>query len=312
MTPTHTAHFAFNGDTRLYYEVFGQAGSETILLLGGAGRQSLDYNDTFCERLAAEGFRVIRFDARDTGLSSHFADRPSRLVEVHDAIQAGQTPALAYGLEDLANDAFAVLESDGAPSAHLFARSLGSGVAQFMALARPERVRTLMLVIAFSRGLADTMTRDTLTRIEAEIFTDADTFVARQVRGAMAMGSPAYFDADRVARDAREAYARGVHSGGMARHFAAGVAAPDMRIPLKGLRAPTLIVHGALDRVIPLSYAQETNAAIAGSRLLVMDDMGHDGPPALQERWLELFLNHLARQRIRRQIGRRFGDERMR
>jgi pimeloyl-ACP methyl ester carboxylesterase len=296
MTPTHASHFAFNGDTRLYHEVFGRAGSEAILLLGGAGRQSLDYNDPFCERLAAEGFRVIRFDARDTGLSSHFADRPSRLVDVHDAIRAGTAPALVYGLEDLANDAFAVLDSDGVPSAHLFARSLGSGVAQVMALARPERVRTLMLVIAFSRGLADTMTRETLMRIEGEIFTDMDAFVARQVRGAMAVGSPAYFDADRVARDAREAYARGVHAGGTARHFAAGVAAPDMRIRLRALRAPTLIVHGALDRVIPLSYAQETHAAIAGSRLVVMDDMGHDGPPALQQRWLDLFLGHLGRQ----------------
>jgi pimeloyl-ACP methyl ester carboxylesterase len=296
MTPTHAAHFAFNGDTRLYYEAFGRARSEAVLLLGGAGRQSLDYNDAFCQRLAAEGLRVIRFDARDTGLSSHFADRPSRLVEVYDDVRAGKSPDLAYGLEDLANDAFAVLDSDGANSAHLFARSLGSGVAQMMALARPERVKTLMLVIAFSRGLADTMKRETLERIETETFTDFDMFVARQLRGAMAVGSPAYFDAGRVTSEARAAYARGVHSGGTARHFATGIAAPDMRTQLKELRVPTLIVHGALDRVIPLPYAQETNAAIAGSRLVVMDDMGHDGPPELQERWLELFMSQLGGQ----------------
>jgi pimeloyl-ACP methyl ester carboxylesterase len=86
-----------------------------------------------------------------------------------------------------------------------------------------------------------------------------------------------------------------VHPGATARHFAAGVAAPDMRRRLALLHLPVLIVHGALDNVIPPSYARETAEALRGARLEILDDMGHDGPPQLLERWADLFIEH-ARQ----------------
>jgi pimeloyl-ACP methyl ester carboxylesterase len=293
MTAKSVSHVVAHGDIQLHYETFGHRGGETVLLLCGAGRQGQDYSDAFCDQIATAGFRVIRYDARDTGLSSALSDRPSKLVEVYDAVKAGRRPPLAYGLEDLAADAFAILDADGAGATHLFARSLGSGVAQLMALAQPERIASLMLVIAFSRSLADTLSREGLERIESESFVDADAYVARQIRSAMTIGSPAYFDEARVAAEARIAFARGVHPGGSARHFAAGIAAPDLRPRLGALKTPALIVHGALDKVIPLTYAQETAASLVGSRLEVMDDMGHDGPPTLQRRWLGLFLDHV-------------------
>jgi len=293
MTEQPAAHTICRDDVQLHYETFGLRGDDTVLLLCGAGRQGRDYDDGFCARLAAAGFRVIRYDARDTGLSTALTDRPSRLVEVYDAVKAGKHPPLAYGLEALAADAIAILDADGAGRTHLFGRSLGSAVAQMAALVQPDRFASLMLVIAFSRSLSDTLTREGLERIENERFDDVETFVARQIRSAMSIGSPAYFDPDRVAAEARAAYTRGVHHGGSARHFATGVAAPDLRPRLRHLALPSLIVHGALDKVIPLSFAQETAAALPRSRLEVMADMGHDGPPVLQIRWLDLFLDHV-------------------
>lgn len=281
--------YAHNGAIQIYYEAFGQPGHEVVLLLAGAGRQGRDFSDGFCEQIASRGYRVIRFDQRDTGLSS-VVSTPSRLVEVFDAVEAGTPPPLAYGLEDLAQDAFAVLDAEGADCAHLIGRSLGSGVAQLMALSQLERVRSLTLIIAFSRSLSGAMSREALARIEAEQIADVEAYVERQVRGGQAMGSPAYFDADRLAAEARAAFARGVHPGATARHFAAAVGAPDLRPRLKYLHIPAVVIHGALDRTIPLSYAQETAAALPGAVLHVIPEMGHDGPPQLLRRWAALFL----------------------
>lgn len=285
--------FAENGDFRLHYESFGEPTAEAILLISGAGRQGGDFSDGFCARLARAGFRVIRFDARDTGRSTALVERPSRLVEVFDAVRAGTPPPLAYGLADLADDAFAVLDAAGAPSAHLFGRSLGSAVAQAMALSQLERVISLTLVIAFGRSLADTVTRDGLARIEAETPSDIEGHVERQLRAAAMMGSPAYLDEARIAAEARAAFERGIHAGATARHFAVGVAAPDMLPRLRLLHLPALVIHGALDRVIPLSYAKEIAQALPAAHLEVLDDMAHDGPPELLDRWADLFLQHI-------------------
>ena len=282
--------YAQNGSTRIYYEVFGERGAPAVLLLGGAGRQSLDYDDRFCGRLAAAGFRAIRFDSRDTGLSTAFSERPSGLVQVFEAVREGRSPILAYDLADMAEDAVSVLDAEGETSARLFARSLGAAVAQYVALSRPGRVRSLTLVMPFSRSLAPTVTPEGLARLDAEHFADEDAYAGRQTRSAQVLGSPAHLDLALVEADARAAFRRGVHAGATARHFAVGIAAPDMRAHFAKLAVPTLVIHGALDRVIPLAFAEETAAAIPGARLEVLPDMAHDGPPAIRDRWLDLFL----------------------
>jgi pimeloyl-ACP methyl ester carboxylesterase len=112
---------------------------------------------------------------------------------------------------------------------------------------------------------------------------------------ARALGNPAYFDEARVADDAERAFARGVHPGATARHFMVGLAAPDLRERLAGLRLPVQVIHGTLDRVIPASMAGETAAAIPGARLTLLDDMAHEAPPQLWERWVDLFVANAGR-----------------
>ncbi len=286
--------FAVNGAVRLYYETFGPQDAPAVLLLNGAGRQCVDYDIGFCALLVAGGYQVIRFDTRDVGQSTAFDGRPAQLVQLNADRIAGRPPSLVYGLSDLADDALAVLGAAGVTSAHLIGRSIGGMTAQLMAIQHPDRVRTLTLIMANSRSVAGELSPDYLARLDGETIADEAAFVERQLRSAKTIGSPAYLDLDRVAAEARVAWARGVHDGAIARHFAVGLAAPDLRPQLGRITAPTLVIHGALDPLIPLSFARETAAGIPGARLEVFEDMGHDAPPEHWRRWASLFLDHAA------------------
>lgn len=283
--------FADNGGVRLFYETMGDPAAPPVLLLNGAGRQAIDSPDAYCARLVARAFRVIRFDQRDTGLSAGFAEVPPRLRDV----AAGDRSALAYDVADMAADALAVLDAAGVGRVHLFGRSLGGFVAQLLALDQAERVRSLTIAMAFSRALGEGMPPERLARLETERFADADAYAARQVETARALGNPAYFDEAAIRAAALAAFARGVPDGSIARHFAAGLTAPDLRPRLAGLTLPVQVIHGPLDKVIPLELARETAAAIPGARLTVLDDMAHEGPPPLWDRWIDLFAANAAR-----------------
>ena len=281
--------FAQNGDVRLYYETIGNADAPPVLLLAGAGKQAIDFPDAFCTAIATRGFRVIRFDQRDTGLSTNFADFAPDLPGVAEAVAVGQAPRLAYTIDDLARDALAILDDLNMAQAHLFGRSLGGLAAQLLTLDHPERVLSLTLAMAFSRAIGGSMPAERLVKLDDERFTDADAFAARQFETARALGNPDYFDEALVRDAALAAFARGVPDGSIARHFAVGLTAPDLRPGLAALNLPVQVIHGPLDKVIPLDMARETAAAIPNARLTILDDMAHEGPPQLWDRWIDLF-----------------------
>src|SRR5688572_555149 len=114
-----------NGDVSLYYETFGRDTYPTLLLVNGLGSQCINFKVEFCERFVAEGFRVVRFDNRDVGLSSHLKGGPR------------------YTVDDMAADGFAVLDAVGADAAHIAGWSMGGMIVQAMAIQRPDRVLSL-------------------------------------------------------------------------------------------------------------------------------------------------------------------------
>ncbi|KQS03605.1 hypothetical protein ASG11_04520 [Sphingomonas sp. Leaf357] len=287
--------FATQGDVRLYYEVLGDPAQPAVLLLNGAGKQSVDSPDAFCAAIVARDFSVVRFDQRDTGLSTGFARAGSDAVGVAAAVAAGQEPALAYRIEALATDAFAVLNAAGIHHAHLLGRSLGSYVAQLMALDDPGRVASMTLVMAFSRAIGTGLPLERLQRLDAERFADAKHFANRQVETARALGNPEYFDEPLIRAGAVQAFERGVPEGSIARHFMLGLAAPDLRERLGALTLPVQVIHGRMDKVIPLALAEEAAAAIPNARLAVLDDMAHEGPPQLWDRWIDLLVANAGR-----------------
>ena len=145
--------FAQNGDVRLWYETIGPDDAPTVLLLNGAGKQAIDAPNGFCALLVDRGYRVVRYDQRDTGQSSDLADAGTNAAAVGAAISEGRTPTLLYDAHAMARDAIAVLDAAGATRAHLLGRSLGAYVAQLVALEQPRRIVSMTLAMAFSRGI---------------------------------------------------------------------------------------------------------------------------------------------------------------
>ena len=260
----NTMGFANNGQARLYFETFGPDNAPAVLLCGGTGRQLTDYDAEFCNALVAAGYRAIRFDSRDVGLSSSFAQYPANLAAVYRAALGDGAACPVYGLSDMAGDALAVLDAAGAERAHLVGRSLGGAVAQYVAITASERVTSLVLIMTNSRSIVADIAPATIERVDAEKLTDGEDYVARQLRAARANALSCDFDEARITAEAWSAWQRGVHRGAIARHFAVAISMPDLRARLAGLTVPAVVIHGAQDRTIPVTYAQETAAAIAG------------------------------------------------
>ena len=277
--------FATHGPICIHYERMAAGDGPVAILLAGAGRPSTDFDHGFCAPLVAAGFVPLRVDSRDTGRSTALVDVVPDLHGVK-AAALGQGDALPpYGIADMADDVLAVMDVERIAAAHFVGRSIGGLVAQQLAVQQPDRVLSLSLVMAMSRSMAEAVPDVALDRLLADNIPDEEAYVARQLGVAQANGMAEDFDADRIAAEARIAWGQGVHKGGTARHFAASLAAPDLRPALAAVRVPTLILHGRHDKVIPVERAVETAAAIPGAAIEIDAQMAHDGPPRLRAAW---------------------------
>jgi pimeloyl-ACP methyl ester carboxylesterase len=279
--------FAINGPVRIDYQRMAAGAGPAVILLAGAGRPSTDFDYGFCAPIVAAGFVPIRVDSRDTGRSAAMAGALPDLHAIKAAALGAGDVKPPYGIADMAADVLAVMDAEGIAAAHFVGRSIGGLVAQQLAVRHPDRVLSLALVMAMSRSMADAVPDAALDRLLAENIPDEGAYVARQLAVAQANGMAEDFDAGRIAEEARIAWRHGIHPGGTARHFAASLAAPDLRAALGGLRVPALILHGRHDKVIPLARAAETAEAIPGAVFEVDETMGHDGPPRLRQAWGE-------------------------
>ncbi|WP_369257236.1 alpha/beta fold hydrolase [Geodermatophilus amargosae] len=277
---------ARSGDLDIAYEVLGAPGGEPLLLVMGLGAQMVGWPDGFCAELTARGFRVVRFDNRDVGLSTHLdGPVPKRAWS--------RVPA-AYTLADMAGDALAVMDAVGWPAAHVVGASLGGMIAQQLAVCAPERVLSLTSVMSTPSpriGRMRPRTVLTLVREARRLAKDrgpattpeamADFMVAMQE----VTGSPGYparrEDHLEMLRVAVARDDSGLTGPGVKRQNAAERIAPDLRPALAGVRVPTLVVHGDSDVVIRPEGGRATADAIPGARLVVHPGMGHELPRAL-------------------------------
>lgn len=277
--------FATNGPVRIHYERMAAGSGPAVILLAGAGRPSTDFDYIFCAPLVAAGLVPIRIDSRDTGRSTAFVDTLPDLHGVKAAALGQGDARPPYGIADMAQDVLAVMDAEGVAAVHVVGRSIGGLVAQQLAVAHPGRVLSLTLVMAMSRSMADAIPDVALDRLLGEDIADEEAYVARQLGVAQANGMAEDQDAARIAAEARTAWRHGIHRGGTARHFAASLAAPDLRAALGNVRVPALILHGRHDKVIPLARAIETAEAIPGAAIEIDETMAHDGPPRLRQTW---------------------------
>src|SRR5580658_2828111 len=139
--------FAHNGDVAIYYETFGEPSHPPLLLVNGLGSQCINYRTEWCERFAATGHFVIRYDNRDVGLSTKFSDVPPDVARVVKELAGGGDVSVPYRLHDMATDGLAVLDDLGIDRAHVMGVSMGGMIVQTMAIDSPDRLLSLTSVM---------------------------------------------------------------------------------------------------------------------------------------------------------------------
>ena len=286
----------------LEYDVTGEDGAEPMLLIMGLGAQLTRWPFAFVERLASHGFKVVRFDNRDVGLSTKLeATGLPDVPAIFKALAAGEPAPAPYRLDDMVADTVDLLDALGIERAHIVGGSLGGMIAQLVAADHPDRTLSLVSIMSRARNLPPA---DSLRHAGAMMdrgpdpLVDFEGYLDHGVKSAFMTGSPGYPpDPEATRARIRSDFERCYYPPGFARQFAASLVAPDRRPKLATVRAPAMVIHGAQDPLMPLAGGQETAAAIPGAELRVIEGMGHDLPPALFDTLIEGILSAAGRAR---------------
>jgi len=267
----------------LCYQTFGDPGAEPLLLVMGLGGPMTWWDPALCRMLAESGFYVIRYDNRDTGRSSRGSGRVSRAMLVRAFL--GRRVKAPYALADLGEDAFGLLDHLGIESAHVVGVSMGGMIAQTMAITQQARVRSLVSIMSTTgRRTVGWLDPRLVPMMIGRRGATVEEYIEASVKGAAAIGSPAYLEGDEAARArARETWNRGLNPAGVMRHMMAVLTQPNRARALQSLQIPATVIHGMNDRMVHVSGGRATAQAIPGAQLLLVPGMGHDLPPALFE-----------------------------
>ena len=260
---------ARNGDVEIYYESFGDPADPTLVLVNGLGSQCTNYAVEWCELFVAEGYRVIRLDNRDTGLSSKL-----------DGIE--------YSLSDMADDVVAVLDAEGVGRAHLMGLSMGGMIVQRLAIDHPDRLRTITSVMSRTGepGYGES-SPEALAVLLAPPATSREEHVEHHVRGIAVYGSkPEWIDDEETRARAGAAYDRCSYPPGVVRHLKAVARDGSRDEAQRAVAIPTLVMHGSRDSLIDPSGGRHTAEVIPGARYVELEGMGHDYPRAVWGEWV--------------------------
>ncbi|TFZ04016.1 alpha/beta fold hydrolase [Ramlibacter humi] len=275
----------------------GEAGRPAVLLVMGLGMQLVAWPAPFVAALQEDGFRVVRFDNRDVGLSQHFRHLgvPNLFVESMRH-RFGMRVRAPYTLADMAADAIGVLDALAIAKAHVVGVSMGGMIAQRIAIAAPERVLSLTSIMSSSgaRGLPGPQPHVLKALLARPGGRSEDAIVDHTMRLLRAIASPGFpLDEAQLRDRVRLAHRRAYDPGGTLRQMTA-VAADDARAALLArIQAPTLVVHGQDDPLVPFACGHDTARRIPGAKLVPVPGMGHDLPPGVVDRLLESVRPHL-------------------
>ena len=278
----------------------GAAGQErpVILLVMGMGMQLVAWPAPFIQALVDAGYRVLRHDNRDVGLSEHFdALAKPHLIWESLKFKFGWALHPPYSVSDMAADALGVLDALGVAQAHVLGVSMGGMIAQRMALAAPDRVLSLTSVMSSSGAPGLPQARPEVLRVllSRPSGRSEQAVVDHYVRLFQTIGSPGYpTPVPQLRAQIELAVTRGYDPVGTMRQMLAVMADVSRAAQLASLRVPTLVLHGKADPLLPFAHGQDTARRISGTRLVGIEGMGHDLPPAVVERLLAELLPHLS------------------
>ncbi|HUO37750.1 MAG TPA: alpha/beta hydrolase [Mycobacterium sp.] len=276
-----------SGAADIYYEDMGDPADPAVLLITGLGAQLLLWRTGFCDKLVDQGLRVIRYDNRDVGLSSKLhgqragGSQPVKMVRSF----LGMASDAVYTLEDMANDAIAVLDHLQIERSHVVGASMGGMIAQILAARHAVRVPTLGIL--FSSNNQPFLPPPGPQQLIAVIKGPApdsprEVIVENAVRVSKIIGSPRYpTPPDRVRAETIEAYERSHYPVGIARHFDAIMGSGSLLRYDRQITAPTVVIHGKADKLMRPSGGRAIARAIPNARLVLYEGMGHNLPEQL-------------------------------
>src|SRR5215213_3344339 len=286
--------FARVGELDICYETFGDAERPALLLVMGLGTQMIAWPTGFCELLVERGFFAIRYDNRDNGRSTHLRElRPPTLKQ----LLLRDKSAAPYSLADMAADGVGLLDRLGIDRAHVAGASMGGMIAQLIAARHPGRVLSLASIMSNTghrwKGMPGLRTYPLFMRRPAG---DRAGAIEASVSAFRLIGSPGFpFDEDEFRQTAELSFERGYDPAGSARQLAAIMAGGDRSADLRRIAVPTVVIHGTRDRMVRPSGGRTTAALIPGSRLVMIDGMGHDLPRGVWERIVDAIVANAER-----------------
>ncbi len=267
----------------------GPAGGPVVLLIMGLGMQLIAWPQAMVQMLVQQGFRVVRFDNRDIGLSQGFDAAGVPNMALAGLRHALRLPVRSpYSLADMARDALGVLDALDIEQAHVCGASMGGMIAQHLAAMAPERVAslTLMMTTSGSRRLPQPSWRVRRALMSRPMKPGADAAVDWIIQVLYLIGSPIYPSDHQVLRArALESVQRAWHPSGSARQLLAVVADGDRSALLPHIQAPTLVIHGVDDPLVPVACGEDLAQRIADAITDFIPGMGHDLPEELLQRF---------------------------
>jgi pimeloyl-ACP methyl ester carboxylesterase len=267
-----------------------------VLLIMGLGMQLIAWPPAMVQGLSDAGYRVVRFDNRDVGLSQQFdALGKPKVLWAGLKYRLGWRIKPPYSLQDMAADALNVLDALQIEKAHVVGVSMGGMIAQRLALLAPARVLSLASIMSSSgaRGLPEASPEVTRVLLSRPAGKGIDAAIDHSVRLFKTIGSPGFPMRDAELRDIVGAAARrSFYPVGILRQMVAVLADRTRADALAGVTAPTLVVHGKADPLVPFACGEDTARRIPGARLVGIDGMGHDLPPGVVDRLLKLLIPH--------------------
>ena len=280
----------------IVYEEFGDAADPAILLIMGLGRQMIAWPDEFCQGLADQGYRVIRFDNRDIGLSEKIdVSPPISIPRIMLRKRLRWSIKVPYSLSDMALDAIGLLDALKIEQAHIVGVSMGGMIAQIIAANHAHRCRSLISVMSSSGNpsLPTAAWRINKLLINRPTSGNAAEALAHSIKLRLAIGSPDYppsneYLKQRILNETQ----RSDYPIGFRHHLAAIIHSGDRRELLKMIAAPTLVIHGKGDPLVPPGAGIDTAKHITGAKLKLIEGMGHDLPIELLPKLVRLIGEH--------------------
>lgn len=281
------------GEVEIAYDSFGNPSDPPMLLIMGLGAQMIRWDDAFCKAIASQGRWVIRFDNRDVGLSTKFAE--AGVPNIMSLIQ-GQKVDVPYTLKDMADDAIGLLDKLGIEAADVVGVSMGGMIAQTIAIHYPERVRTLTSIMS-STGNPDLpqSTPEAMGVLLAPAASNRNDYITAQLKTAKVLHGPVYpLNEDYVRNYAEQSYDRCYHPEGLPRQLAAILTSGSRSKALANVMIPTLVIHGKADPLVPVEGGKDTAKSIPDAKILLIDGMGHSFPTEVVPQILQAILQHTA------------------